>query len=204
MGASGWRPIHRTREQRLDDVIAQRNWRRHCFQARGSRFITPRPTDTLDHIFCSEFFEIVGSMTRTVLGGSVAGRGTNFLFQIQPRAASINQGLKDLVHLVADLKNEVPAVFHLVIGVLVTEAASTPFFGIQSKAEAGTVNPTLADLAQSPYRLGRQSTSGIPEAFAQARTRRLKRPDNRIRCALSNVSTEPVSFCHHTRKPPAL
>ena len=42
----------------------------------------------------------------------------------------------------------------------------------------------------------------MPEVFAQARRRRLKRPDNRIRCALSNVSTDPVSFCHHTRKPP--
>ena len=51
-----------------------------------------------------------------------------------------------------DLKNKVPAVLHLVIGVLVMEAAAIPFFGIQSKAEAGAVDPTLADLAQSPYR----------------------------------------------------
>src|SRR2546421_11564288 len=76
-------------------------------------------------------------------------------FQIQPRAASINQRLKNQLHLVTDLENEVAAVFHLIIGVLVTEAASIPFLGIQSKAEAGAVNPTLADLAQSPYsRLG--------------------------------------------------
>src|ERR1044071_5932656 len=79
MGASGWRAIHRAGEQRLDDVIAQRNQRRHCFQARRGRFITPRTTDTLDHVLCSQFFEIVGSMTWTVLGGRVAGRDTDFL-----------------------------------------------------------------------------------------------------------------------------
>ena len=74
------------------------------------------------------------------------------LFQIQTRAASIDQRLKNLFHFMTDLKNKVPAVLHLVIGVLVMEAAAIPFFGIQSKAEAGAVDPTLADLAQSPYR----------------------------------------------------
>jgi len=74
------------------------------------------------------------------------------LLQIQPRAASINQRLKHLIHLVADLEDQVAAVFHLIIGVLIPETASVAFFGIESKTKAGAVNPTLADLTQPPYR----------------------------------------------------
>ena len=47
--------------------------------------------------------------------------------------------------------------------------------------------------------------TGTPLACAQARTRRANRPANRIRCALSSVSSE--SSCqrrHHTRNPPGL
>src|SRR3989442_14358145 len=89
----------------------------------------------------------------TISGPTLETQNRLDLIQIQPRAASINQRLKNQIHLVTDLENEVAAIFHLVVGVLVTEAASIPFFGIQSKAEASAVDPTLADLAQPPYRL---------------------------------------------------
>ena len=84
-------------------------------------------------------------LTLAISGPTLKTQNRLDLFQIESRAASVNQPLKNLIHLMTDLKNEIPTVFHLVIGVLVTEAASVAFFGIQSKAEAGAVNPTLAD-----------------------------------------------------------
>ena len=44
---------------------------------------------------------------------------------------------------------------------------------------------------------------GILLSFAQALSRRLKRPAMRIRCLLSSVSSDPVSRRHQTRNPPA-
>ncbi|MBA3493484.1 MAG: IS3 family transposase [Gammaproteobacteria bacterium] len=49
-----------------------------------------------------------------------------------------------------------------------------------------------------------QSMTGTPFVLAQLRTRRLKRPAIRIRCALSSWSSEPpCDRRHQLRKPPA-
>ena len=43
---------------------------------------------------------------------------------------------------------------------------------------------------------GAQSFTGIWLALAYAHTRRLKRPAMRIKCSLSNFSSDPVNCCH--------
>ncbi|MGH3921995.1 MAG: hypothetical protein ACRDTT_03840 [Pseudonocardiaceae bacterium] len=48
-----------------------------------------------------------------------------------------------------------------------------------------------------------QSMTGIPCTLAEARTRRANRPAIRIRCALSNCSSQPsCSRRHQVRNPP--
>ena len=71
-------------------------------------------------------------------------------FQVEQRAAAVDQGLKHLVHVCADLEDQVATVFDLVVGVLVTEAAALLLVIVEGEADTA-VNPTLADLAQPPY-----------------------------------------------------
>src|SRR5499426_2837251 len=71
-------------------------------------------------------------------------------FQVERRAAAVDQGLKHLVHVRADLEDQVATVFDLVVGVLVTEAAALLLVVVEGEADTA-VNPTLADLAQPPY-----------------------------------------------------
>src|SRR5262249_45631782 len=73
-------------------------------------------------------------------------------FQVQQRAAAIDQGLEYFFHPPADLEQQGPAVFDLEIRILVSKPAPLLFLHIQSEAQARRVNPTLAGLAQPPYR----------------------------------------------------
>lgn len=72
-------------------------------------------------------------------------------FQIQQHAAPIDQRLEHLVHVPADFENRVAAVLQLIIRVLEIKPALLLLLQVEPKAEAGGINPTLADLAQSPY-----------------------------------------------------
>src|ERR1700731_4336837 len=62
--------------------------------------------------------------------------------QVQCSTAAVNEGLKHLVHVPAHLEDQVSTVFDLILLVEVEREAYT------------VVNPTLADLAQSPYSPG--------------------------------------------------
>ena len=70
-------------------------------------------------------------------------------FQVQWGAAAVNEGLKHLVHVSSQLEDQVSTVFDLIVGVLITEPAALLLVEVEGEAHTG-VNPTLADLAQSP------------------------------------------------------
>src|SRR5438045_7648428 len=74
-------------------------------------------------------------------------------FEVQWRATAVNEGLKHLVHVPAHLEDQVSTVFDLIVGVLVAEPAALLLVEVEREAYTG-VNPTLADLAQSPYSPG--------------------------------------------------
>src|SRR5215467_3977550 len=65
--------------------------------------------------------------------------------------AAVDQGLKHLVKMAAHLEHEVATVFDLIAGVLIVEAAALLLVEVEREAQAA-LDPTLADLAQSPYR----------------------------------------------------
>src|SRR5580700_8459293 len=73
--------------------------------------------------------------------------------QVQCSTAAVNEGLKHLVHVPAHLEDQVSTVFDLIVGVLVTEPAALLLVEVEREAYT-VVNPTLADLAQSPYSPG--------------------------------------------------
>ena len=58
---------------------------------------------------------------------------------------SVNQGLKDLFHLSTQLKLQVAAVLELIRRILVTKPATVLLLRIESKTQAGGINPALAD-----------------------------------------------------------
>src|SRR6202047_4140467 len=70
--------------------------------------------------------------------------------QVQWSTAAVNEGLKHLVHVPAHLEDQVSTVFDLVVGILITEPAALLLVEVEREAHTA-VNPTLADLAQSPY-----------------------------------------------------
>src|ERR1700741_3308689 len=70
--------------------------------------------------------------------------------QVQWGAAAVNEGLKHLVHMPAHLEDQVSTVFDLIVGILITEPAALLLVEVEGEART-RVNPTLADLAQSPY-----------------------------------------------------
>jgi len=70
--------------------------------------------------------------------------------QIHWSAAAVDQGLKDLIHVPADFEDQVSTVFDLIVGILVAEPAALLFVEVGGEAHT-SANPTLADLAQSPY-----------------------------------------------------
>ena len=61
-----------------------------------------------------------------------------------------DQGLKHLVEMPAHLEDQVATVFDLIAGVLIAKPAALLLVEVEGKAQTG-VDPTLADLAQSPY-----------------------------------------------------
>src|ERR1700730_15954830 len=70
--------------------------------------------------------------------------------QIEWGTAAVDERLKHLFHVPAHLKDEVATVFDLIVRVLIMEPAALLFVEVEGEAHTG-VNPTLADLAQSPY-----------------------------------------------------
>src|ERR1700737_3370773 len=80
--------------------------------------------------------------------------------QVQCSTAAVNGGLKHLVHVPAHLEDQVSTVCDLIVGVLVTEPAALLLVEVEREAYT-VVNPTLADLAQSPYSPGLGQVSAI-------------------------------------------
>src|SRR6202047_4953003 len=70
--------------------------------------------------------------------------------EIEWGTAAVDERLKHLFHVPAHLKDQVATVFDLIVGVLIMEPAALLFVEVEGEAHTG-VNPTLADLAQSPY-----------------------------------------------------
>src|SRR3979490_1232739 len=70
--------------------------------------------------------------------------------QVQGSAAAVDERLKHLFHVPAHLEDQVSTVFDLIVGILVTEPAALLLVEVEGEAHTG-VNPTLANLAQSPY-----------------------------------------------------
>src|SRR6516162_5988504 len=82
----------------------------------------------------------------------VAKDGFNSL-EVQQHATAVNQGLKNLIHLPTGGENKVAAVFDLIVGILIMEPAAFLLFQIKGETQATAINPTLANLTQSPYSL---------------------------------------------------
>jgi hypothetical protein len=96
----------------------------------------------------------VGSSCRA---GADSGVGANRqeLFhgaQIHPSACSVDQRLKHLIHAPADREYEIPALLQLVVGILIAKPAALLLVEIEGEAQTGRIHPTLAGLAQPPYR----------------------------------------------------
>src|SRR6266404_3218212 len=70
--------------------------------------------------------------------------------EIEWGTAAVDERLKHLFHVSAHLKDQVATVFDLIVGVVIMEPATLLFVEVEGEAHTG-VNPTLADLAQSPY-----------------------------------------------------
>src|SRR5215470_16336238 len=70
--------------------------------------------------------------------------------QVEWCAAAVDQGLKHLVEVPAHVEDEVATVFGLIAGILIAKAAALLLVEVKREAQAG-VDPTLTDLAQSPY-----------------------------------------------------
>src|SRR6266566_1075604 len=70
--------------------------------------------------------------------------------EIEWGTAAVDERLKHLVHVPAHLEDQISTVFDLIVGVLITEPTALLLIEVEREADTG-VNPTLADLAQSPY-----------------------------------------------------
>src|SRR5467141_4059222 len=70
--------------------------------------------------------------------------------EIEWGTAAVDERLKHLFHVPAHLKDQVATVFDLIVGVLIMEPATLLLVEVEGEAHTA-VNPTLADLAQSPY-----------------------------------------------------
>lgn len=73
-------------------------------------------------------------------------------FQIECRTHAVDQTLKELFQLPAFVKEQIAAQFNLKNCVLVLKVGLALFGRRQGKIETSGVKPTLADLAQMPYR----------------------------------------------------
>ena len=84
---------------------------------------------------------------------------------VQPGAGPIDDAVEHLLHLSAHFEYQVAAVLDLVDGVVVAEPAADLLVEVQPEAQAGGVDPPVADLAQAPYRRGlRQGVCDLSQA----------------------------------------
>src|SRR5271169_6143397 len=74
-----------------------------------------------------------------------------YRLQVQRCPAAINQGLEHLLHAPANREDQISAVLHLIVGEVIAKSAAFLFLKVEREAQTGAVNPTLTDLAQSPY-----------------------------------------------------
>jgi hypothetical protein len=75
-------------------------------------------------------------------------------FDMQASPRPIDQSLEDLFHLSTQMKDQITAALDLIDGVVVAKPAPLLAFQIQGETQTGTVDPALADLAQTPYSPG--------------------------------------------------
>src|SRR5207247_1438448 len=68
---------------------------------------------------------------------------------VQPGPGPAQDPLEQVLHLPAGAKQQVAAVFGLAGRIAVTKPAAALLAGVQAEAQAGTVNPPVADLAQA-------------------------------------------------------
>src|SRR5947209_10001181 len=71
--------------------------------------------------------------------------------EIKRHTAAVNQRLKHLLHLPTQVEHQVAAVLELEVRVLIMKSAPLLLLQLEGKAQTGGINPTLADLTQSPY-----------------------------------------------------
>src|ERR1019366_8604742 len=74
-------------------------------------------------------------------------------WHVQPRPGSIDDGVKSPFHHRAGREDQVAAVLDLIDRIGVAEAAACLVGEVQAEAEARGVDPSVQDLAQTPYRL---------------------------------------------------
>src|SRR5262249_2240620 len=60
---------------------------------------------------------------RAIFWTALVSKDCFYRLQVQPHAAAVNQSLKDLFHVTANLEDEVAAVLNLVVRVLISKAA---------------------------------------------------------------------------------
>ena len=73
------------------------------------------------------------------------------LGHIQSRAGAVDHGVEHPLHRRAVGEDQVATVLELIDGQPVTKSAAVLLVKIQPEAQAGGIDPSLADLAQSPY-----------------------------------------------------
>jgi len=86
---------------------------------------------------------------------------------VQPGPGPVQDPVKQVLHLATGAKQQVAAVFGLVDGVAVAEPAAGLVSQVQAEAQAGSVDPPVADPAQAPYsRRLRQGICDLGQAWA--------------------------------------
>ena len=132
---------------------------------------------TLDDDFLSRrAFVLVPGPMRTMFG---AKDGLQLL-DVQTRAGAVDHALKTLFQLQSPLEKQVTAVLHLKDAVVVVETSLSLFLQGQAEMKAGAVEPTVADLTQSPYSVRR--TQGVCNLRQDGRfAPNLQRPYNVLR-----------------------
>lgn len=75
-------------------------------------------------------------------------------FEMQLSSCPIDQSLEGLLHLSAQMKDQIAAALDLINGVVVAKPAPLLAFQIQGETQTGAIDPALADLAQTPYSPG--------------------------------------------------
>ena len=112
-----------------------------------------------------------GCELKRQLGAAVAARALFGAEQspqsghVQPGPGPIDDAVEHFLHLSAHFEYQVAAVLGLVDRVLVAEAAAVLLGQVQPEAQAGRIDPLVADLAAAPYRRGlRQGVCDLSQA----------------------------------------